>query len=474
MMQLTFLLRKYKTIPRVQAVLGALSVFTLLLIALTPFSRPQITGVNLAQGDKLHAGLLTQQVMIHFSRPMNQAQTERVVHISPEVKTNTSWANDTLFFSFATSLKTDQKYTVTITPQAIDTYGRHLANNVVFQFQTQKAQFVYQDNQDQLELGDLGGQTHPITQHKVIKAFEVNQAAQEVVYLNQPSDQASTEIYLYHLNSGQTERIAPQLSGQIITAQLNRDGTQLFFLLNTQLPKPIFDQNGNEQDFASTVYQYNLKTKQLTVSNLMKVFPNLEYFWVASDGNTFLVNDMNGQYYLHSMLSNSTITVGKFSEYRGGTKRGDRLLFVDSSPQYNYVQGVVLYNGEPHRITDPKENAATPDISQDGSYIAYSFIPKNLVGVDGQKGIRVIAWPDQTQVVNIFDPAVSLELGKISPDNQYLAVEQYTQDQLRDLVHLRKYGEPNKPESAVLRFIDLTTGHELPLSLPGKQLQWVE
>jgi hypothetical protein len=197
-------------------------------------------------------------------------------------------------------------------------------------------------------------------------------------------------------------------------------------------------------------------------------------FWITPEGNTFMVNDLNGELFLRAISGGKSVALGKYSDYRDGDFRGDKLIFIDSSQEYNYVQGIILYDGNTTRMTDVSEIAATPFLSRDGTLISYSFVPKNSAETAGQEGIKVINIANKKTLFEKYDPEHSFELSKLSTDNKYLAVEEYSKDQLNDFVHIRKFGEPNKPDQAKILIFDLHSWRQLPMTIDGKEFRWID
>lgn len=452
---------------------GIVLVLTFLLMALAPFAHPKVLSAELRSSSPNQADAINQQLTISFSRPMDQDSVIKNFSISPAVDGNVSWSNNTLFFTPKLSFQYGQKYTATISIDAADIYHRHLTTNFHYQFQTKPYQFVYINDQNQLVLGDLQGHNQQISYGKIIKDYQVNSQKHEVVYLSQPDENAATETYLYDLNTQHTIHLFPDFAANISNLKMTGDGTTLYFIATVKSEKTVMDQNGDPTNMVNKVFQYDILTKKLSESDLMTAYPTLVRFWITPDGNTFMINDINGELFLRAISGGKSVALGKYADYRGGSARGDTLVFLDNSPDTGYLQGIVLYNGATKRVTNITEIAASPFLSRDGKLLSYSYIPSTAGGSAGQEGVKVISLPDQKVIFQKIDPAFSYELSKISPDSRYLAIEVYTKEQLLDFTHVRTYGEPNKPDKAIIVFYDLTNGTKAQ-AIDGKELRWVE
>ncbi len=436
-----------------------LSVVTGVMIFAAPFSHPYVTQFAVAQGEVSHAGVVDQQLRVTFSRPMDEQSVEKNLTISPPIDGNISWANDTLFFTPKKNLPYQQAFTLTIGKDATDIYHQHLHQPYSVRFQTRDYAFVYEDHDHQLTLSDMQGHIQQISSGKIIKEYVVSSEGKFVAYLHQPTDEGETSVYFYDMNNKQTAQLVPNLHGHLANLQVSKDGAQLYFL-------------ANENETAVT-YVYDIAKKTLSKMDL-SAYPTLTRFWLTPDGNALLINDLSGELYLQALQGKKSVAVGKYADYRGGTRKGDTLLFVDVSPEFNYVQGVVLYDGNAQRVTDVQEITASPFLSSDGRVLVYSYIPKNTQQDAGQEGMKLLSLPDKKVLWEKYDPSLSFELGKISADDRYVALEVFTKSQLQDFNHIRKYGEPNKPDHGVIEFIDTQTGKVLPFRVDGTEFTWIE
>jgi parallel beta-helix repeat protein len=78
------------------------------------------------------------QVSIVFSEPMNKSRVENNLIITPDIDGEFQWRGNTLVFLPDKNLKYDTKYTITLSSDAADKWGNPLANDLSWEFVTEK------------------------------------------------------------------------------------------------------------------------------------------------------------------------------------------------------------------------------------------------------------------------------------------------------------------------------------------------
>jgi hypothetical protein len=79
------------------------------------------------------------QISIVFSEPMNKSRVEASLLISPNIDAQFQWRGNTLVFIPDKDLKYDTKYKITLSSDAIDKWGNPLADDLSWEFSTEKS-----------------------------------------------------------------------------------------------------------------------------------------------------------------------------------------------------------------------------------------------------------------------------------------------------------------------------------------------
>jgi hypothetical protein len=98
------------------------------------FTAPEIVSYS-PTGDDVS---LDTQISIVFSEPMNKSRVENNLIISPDINGEFQWRGNTLVFLPDDELKYDTKYNITLSSDAADKWGNNLADDLSWEFTTEK------------------------------------------------------------------------------------------------------------------------------------------------------------------------------------------------------------------------------------------------------------------------------------------------------------------------------------------------
>jgi hypothetical protein len=441
---------------------------TIVLIFLSSKVPAQVTKMEYEKGLNGFARINGQQIKIHFTRPMNQKTVEKAFTITPQVNGNFSWSGETVFFSAKEPLTANTEYSITFnqtgktTPE--DVYKKALAG-FHQNFKTPPAILAYIGNDDQLYISELDQEPIKITHSKTVTQFTAAGYSGKIVYIDKSLSSPYSKVFVYDINTGLTIELFKDMEADFSDPSLSMDGTRLY-LLSVSPGKEVYT---TQKD----VYEYNfLKKTKKNFPKIIKDHPQLVSIWLLPDGNTFLFNDYEANFYLRPIAENKSTLIGKVNDFFGGyTFMGDKLLFGDTDAKDNWRPFLKLYDGKSFNIVREKDSAIFYEISLDGKYVVYSFLPDNEEEdvTDQRLGIKVVSVENNNVILSHIEDDISLERGKISPDNSILAVEMYK----RTGHFLDIFGVSPQKEYSQLKLIDLKSGKFLNQTLDGKNAMWI-
>lgn len=461
---------------RPSLILTLLVVCTAFVSGLAHLSGPRVLSAELLP---ITSQRHEEQIQIRFSRPMKTEGFEQYWSLEPHIPGRFNWSDGVLYFTPEESLPAGKELVIRVGAGAEDIYGRKLGKDKTLTLlETQDSSFVYLNADGQLTYGTLSGEQKVLTSGRTVRQFVIDGKSQMLWYLHQPDPSSSTQLWQLNLKNGAEQRLLSDKNFQIRSVSLARQGNELILLTQPTLART------NE---ALSVYRLAILEGALTQIELGELGLTLSGLSVSGDGNTLVITTLDGAQYLRTLVGDKAITLSKLSTYRGSNRIGTLLVFEDIVPDKNYAGEVVLFDGGAKRVTADESTLLMPSISLDGKYLAYSFqlrsafVEQTVVAGEALElaftlpvsGLRRQKISDMNLEWEHYDPQMSFELPKFSPDASVIAVEVFTKEQLQDLSQLRQYGEPNKPTIGTLRFFD-HNGKLLSQEFVGRELQWVD
>lgn len=463
-------------LKRPALILTLLLICTVMVSALAHLSGPRVLSAELLP---ITSQRQEEQLQVRFSRPMKTDGFEEFWSLEPNIPGRFNWSDGVLYFTPEETLPAGEEMVIRIGAGAQDIYGRRLGKDRTMRLlPTPEPSFVYLNADGQLTYGSVSGEQKVLTKGRTVRQFVIDGKNQLVWYLHQPTSSSPTQLWLINLKNGAEQQYLTDKNFQIRSLSLAKQGKEIILLTQPTLART------NE---ALSVYRYNISESTLTQIELGELGLTLSSLSVSGDGNTLVITTLDGAQYLRTLIGDKAITISKVSNFRGSNRIGTMLIFEDIVPDKNYAGEVVFFDGGVKRITADDATLLMPTISPDGKYVAYSFQLRSAFAeqtvVAGEalrvaftlpvSGLRRQKVSDQSLEWEHYEPELSFELPKFSPDASIIAVEVFTKAQLQDLSQLREYGEPNKPTLGTLRFFD-HNGKLLPAEFAGRELQWVD
>jgi len=405
-----------------------------------------------------------QQIKIFFSNPMDQESVAKAFSISPDVDGNISWVNNILHFTPVDPLSLDTKYSIQLTESARDVYGKNIKPHQ-FAFTTVKPTVVYIGNDDQLYVSDLDKNTKALITNGKVEEFAVAPNTNTVVYIDKTSQKYTSRVYVINISTMKVAELFQNIKADFSNPVLTPDGSVLYVLARGE------DKNGSYSE--KRVYEYNFKSEIVTNhTEVINDHPSLKSFWLTPDGNTMLINDSGGNYFLRPIHNKTNTLIGKFNDYGGVTMDGEELLFTLTDAESSWMPYLIAYNGETRKINVERDAVVFPRISSDGRFFVYSYFEGDEINElkDQRTGVRIIDAKSEEIILSLLDDKKSYERGSLSPDNRIVAIEAYK----REGHFMYISSKPLVYEDSTIEFIDVATGKLLPVQLEGRSVMWLE
>lgn len=448
-----------------------LAVCTISFIGFSVYSHPHVKDAILVE----NVTGLQDQIKIVFSRPMNQNATIQSFTISPPIKGNTSWTQNTLFFTPKEPFHYGQTYTVKLTTQAQDVYGNHLKNAYTKAIPMTPHTYVYISHDHKLLLNTLGGEPTPLTSHEKVYEFTMSPVSHTIAYIAQGKSLDEYQMYVITDPRNPQPKEVAQTYKDIRYINITPDGQFVYFMARAPLQKRVNNDNGSFSIYNMRLYVYDVNKDRVQEVHFPKDTPFFYSYSLTPEGQGFLLLDEFGRYYLHSRHTDKYILLGSFGDYGGGTQRGDMLVLTNHLSDDS--NAVFVYNGTATRVSHETDTTALPSISNDGQFVSYSYINKDFVRTPQKTtyNIKVMRVKDTRTVLDTKLSSKDFSQTTFSPDGRYLTAEIHHVNKNPDMViYPIKENVYYDDEKITTALYDLETGKQLPQQINGYNIIWME
>lgn len=454
---------------------GTVLVLAILAVGLSIANlnrHPVVLGVTtLAQGDAKTISPVNTVLQVRFSQLMDRASVESGLQISPAQKYRTSWSTNSLVITFENNLESATAYTLRIAGSVQNIYGLGLIEDFQYKFSTIAPQFTYIEHSAEDKDTIINYDILSNVRTELVSTAKIEQFSQKTNSLAfATSPLVGGELYLRDLNSQTQTKIDLGPGLWRVDKLIFAPGVKQELAIaadQVELSGEIVIPQSNSQ-----LFLYDIPNRQL---KLVEGHAPLELIYTP-DGDGILYRSEDAVYYLLDLQTNDVTDLGRHLSTGGFSKDRNKVLFVDydlANPEVKYPN-INVYNDSRQSVslTDGTEFDADPQYFHLDTSIAFAAQFAELEGTRGLFGIKVLN-PNKKQLLFIKQPGKSLEFPKVSPDDRYLVIEQYTPDQLLDYTNMRNYVYATRPYDATLRVYDLQTRQFLPIDLEGVEAEWV-
>lgn len=458
-------------IKQYKRLLIGLFIVLAVLITINLLIKPHVTAVTWTR-DYTFQDKVAQQMILHFNLPMNTDLTKLAITVLPETTFTAQWQGQKLLINFTESLIGSSNYMLNINA-AEDIYANKVAA-WQYTWQTKPNELIYlsQPTAGVAEIKLLNINTE---QEQIIystgnyirdyRAFNNNVAVQEDI------GNDTTLITICQLSVKKCDQKIK------ISNILNSFDIHDSFLIIAHQPQP------KQNEYHPVIVdRYDLATMHKTQLDFGEAndILNFDSLAIAPDGKTMLARD--GALYTYQVIDlaqpSKNINLGRFITTGGYTWNGQRLIMtsVRQGEAYTYPYQVVIdSNLKAEVITDPSYHNIDGVISPDGSLIMYASKYKDYEFTKGLYQIILGTLTKEnlklTDKVVDADGQVSYELPTISYDNQYLAFEVYSKDQLKDFDNYRDVKFQGRPSVAEIAVYDVNN-KKITMQFPGTMPKW--
>lgn len=469
-------MKKLKLFNKILLIFVAANVILVVLfIYLNSFTHPRVSNVTL-KGDVTNAAIKGQQIRIEFNRPIKRENISEFISLSPQVEVRTIWSGNSLIVIPSKSLNSETEYTLKISKDIQDVYGENFIDNYSFKFTTQKAKFAviekdFRENKELLSIynSDLTDR-EIIVRRENIKFYGINQNF--AVIVTEENFQSNIEVI------------------NLLTGNIND-----LNLTNVRINAFAFSNSPNKNEFAYTkqnieitedffiplneskVYIYSLSSgteREFNPSNTAFDVTELKY---SNDGNSLIYKTSDSFYNIADTASqNDFSSVGRFLAMGNFSSGDDSIVFLSYDPLSSGIstQYITIFNSDRTQKSIFNNNIPVldPQFKNLSREIIYAELHKELITTKGIFKIMKSDLEGNRQEI-IKSDIFSLELPKLSPDDRFIAIEQYSEIGLKNFSNSRNMGFQNKPGSANIIIFDTLNNELINKNIIGTDVQWL-
>lgn len=461
-------LNKVKDLSRFQKALGLVVVLMSLVVVLLVLLNLNVTfhvrELKL-EGSLENAEIVGQRIELKFNRPLaQQSDWSEIVSVTPEVPFRTALQNSSLFIFFDNNLSSGTEYTISVDQSISDVYSESLREDYQTSFTTRSLEFYSLSSNKILKWDLETGEAQEIySSEQEILDYDI--ADNYVATVEVVTDDIST-LKLQNLNDATAKSLSDSDTESAYAVQFVPKRNQLFFLKE----KIKYVEGYAVSDGGRGLFVYDLSSGATVQLEPDLGIEDIDEFEVAPDGRALLVRDsLNASYYLLDTNNlDSNIPLGRYIGTGGISPDNSQVLFSKLDPLGDEVNPyLVKVDSEKKEtmVSSPGEYSIDPDYFNLTDSIAFSQVYKP---VDGTRGLYevILQSPDLENFTYFKVEGESLELPKVSPDDKFLVVENYTVEQLLDYSNLRVFGFQAKPKNAKLLVYNILE-EELVLEIEG-------
>ncbi len=451
-------------------------LFVAILLGLSSeLRRPHVNFISVLGGVE-SAEQAGQQVRIGFNRPINWDNQNELITINPEVDHSLYSAGDTLVVVMNEVLQPQSDYTITISDQLQDVYGKKIEDkyDVSFSTKSRSLAFIVRD-----ESGDRIVKSNDSLQNledlytaDTITRFEINDDWLAVV---SAFDTGATELIIVDRATGREKRLESSGESRISALDISEELGKIMY---TAQPVEIAGEIAIAQGpHIIKTYDFNTGETEVFETGLGEQ----DYIEVrfTSDGLGLIVRAGDGTYYLFDFNNTDVnVSLGKHIAVSNFSKDGDKVMFMDQPIGQ-------VYSAYPTVVIADEDRNLT-DVTTSGEFwidLRFMNTSDNVLYAEqyaelaGAKGIfRIFKYNPQTKESEFLlqdEEQRSLELPIPSPDDELLVIERYTEADQLNYEGLRNMEFQTKPANADLIIYNMGSGKIIDPGIRGVSAVWI-
>jgi hypothetical protein len=488
---------------------------------------PLLTHIGVVAGPQFQAEFSNQGIDLEFDRPMDRSSVLAALSIqvvsesestdasdsgesSEIVELNESgkptelsksvdspafdlvWIGDRARINFKSGLSPDTEYVLTIGTAAQSIYARNIGEAIEYRFKTQPLQLAFlrraafgSNSDDQIvfltppfaeSVADSSENARVVFRAPRIKYYAATRSHLAVVTENM--DKSNT-LQIVDVDSGKTTRLEVGANHAITQIDIQRD----ILLILAQPVKML--SNIVIPDGPNVAKVYNFTTSELSDLVVPEATGTLVSAKLTADASGLVVRSFDGISSMFLMARIEDLSkfapLGSYLDVSDFSLKGDKMLFVAlPSPGTAGAMFPEIYMQTDQRqatlINDPNlENMIDPVFLNETNQILVSRLVDKRQFTRGLYAISQIdpATKAFVDIISWADRNLTLELPKLSQDDNYFAAEVYSIEQITSFDGLRNMGYQTKPYSGDLLIYDLVTGEEVTTLPDAISAQWL-
>lgn len=452
-----------------------IAIFIIALIGLNTFSLPHVVDVSII-GGKDSAHIKNQQIKITFNRPILKESIEKYITTQPSFDFRPLWSANSLLLIPSQSLDSNTTYTLTFSGEITDIYNEKLEHDYVYTFRT---------NSPELALIEKNVNTNQNT----ISVFDANLNKKEELF-------SGNNIKFYGINTNYLVVVSEENFANKVTV-INRVSKEVRSLdfQNIRIGSFTFSPSPYKNEFAYTkqtievkshyyipkeeakIYIYNLDDNSEKIFNPNNTANDVVSLKYSQDGNSLLYKSGDSFFHLAetSNIDNYT-SLGRFLAEGNFNYDSTMIAFLAFDPLNVYTtnQYITVFDSERNTKDFQNDNVPVldPRFLNRSNKIIFSEQTKELPSTKGiYKLVSFDMDGNKEEILESED--YSLELPVISPDDRYIAIEQYTEIQLTDFNNSRSMGFQNKPNLSTIIIYDTIEKRVINNGIIGIDAKWI-
>jgi hypothetical protein len=456
--------QKIRTFFKTDAAFWAVTLVLVLVAAIALYANlavnfhlrsTEVVGGNAA------AELINQRLRLEFNRPLGGATFQELVSIQPaaDFKALASGAN--LFIYFNTPLRADTEYSVTLSNELKDVYGEVLGETKTTNFHTRQQHLAYvQKEQSGFSLQSWspssGASTKVVDSGQKVIAYDINA---RYAILIQEETEFVNQLSVVDRYAGTTRLATIPKEESTYQVQLIPGKNQ--FLATKE--KVRYEQGYAVSDGGRKLFLFDIDSWAWREIPLELGITDIDVFTLSSDGGAVLVRDSsNAQYYLIDVSNpGRSFPLGKFVGGGDIDAANQTVIFTRLDPLAAQPHPHIIKvdaTGKEQQLSGKGDYAIDPEFMNASAGAVWATRYKQLNGTPGLFELRIDK--ENLPGLTYHEEGLSLELPTFSLDDQFLAAESYTVDDLRSLDNIRVIGFQSKPGNADIKVYRL--GETLP------------
>lgn len=465
-------LSKYQKL--VSASILLLIVLIITFIIMNTYVHPRVLKV-VVNGGQSSASLRNQQIRIDFNRPMKKDNIKQYISINPEIGFRDLWSANTLVLIPDTTLDSQTEYSINIKKEIEDIYNETFTDDYSYTFKTEIPQFAVVEksfgtstNVIAIYNADFTDRVELIKRDN-IKFYGIN--ANFLVIVTE--DNYSNNIEILNRKTNEIKSFNLE-NARIATFDMSNSTSRNEFAYTKQSIEV------KETYYVPTsltkVYVYSIDSQSETIFNPENTAEEIISLKYSNDGSSLLYKNNESFYNLAETSSESEYTsLGRFLSEGNFSKDNSSIVFVNYDPLNTYTlpQFLTVFNADRVTINIDNKNVPVldPQFKNKTDQIVYAEKYKEL---EATKGIYKIMQIDlEGNKSEIISSKYSLELPKLSADDRYIAMEQYTEINLKDFSNNRNFGFQNKPPYSSIVIFDTVQNKIFDSTLIGIDVKWL-